>query len=80
MLSTRSWTKRPREALLQLDIELRFYLFRIGGSLRAPVRYHPCIVLILTFNRYPVKEQYLVGSLTGAVASQKVTEAFTKVG
>jgi hypothetical protein len=24
--------------------------------------------------------QYLVGSLTGAVASQKVTEAFTKVG
>ena len=25
-------------------------------------------------------EQYLAGSLTGAVASQKVTEAFTKVG
>ena len=24
--------------------------------------------------------QYLVGSLTGAVASQNVTEAFTKVG
>ena len=24
--------------------------------------------------------QYLAGSLTGAVASQKVTEAFTKVG
>ena len=80
MLVTRGWTKRPREALLQLDIELRLCLFRIGGSLRAPVRYHPCIILILTFNRYPVKGQYLVGSLTGAVASQKVTEAFTKVG
>ena len=80
MLVTRGWTKRPREALLQLDIELRLYLFRIGGSLRAQVRYHPCIILILTFNRYPVRGQYLVGSLTGAVASQKVTEAFTKVG
>ena len=80
MLVTRGWTKRPREALLQLDIELRLYLFRIGGSPRAQVRYHPCIILILTFNRYPVRGQYLVGSLTGAVASQKVTEAFTKVG
>ena len=28
----------------------------------------------------PVKGQYLVGSLSGADASQKVTEAFTKVG
>ena len=27
-----------------------------------------------------MRGQYLVGSLTGAVASQKVTEAFTKVG
>ena len=36
--------------------------------------------LILTCSRYPGKGQYLVGSLTGAVASQKVTEAFTKVG
>ena len=80
MLVTRSWTKRPREALLQLDIGLGFCMFRIGGSLRAPVRYHPCKVLILTFDRYPVGGQYLAGSLTGAVASQTVTEAFTKVG
>ena len=51
-------------------------MFRIGGSLRAPVRYHPCIFLFLTLNR----GQCLVGSLSGADASQKVTEAFTKVG
>ncbi len=25
-------------------------MFRIGGSLRAPVRYHPCIVLNLTLD------------------------------
>ena len=52
MLVNHSWTKRPREALLQLDIELGIYLFRIGGSLRAPVRYHPCLFLILT-RKYP---------------------------
>ena len=27
-------------------------------------------------DRYPAREQCLVGSLTGAVASQRVTEAF----
>ena len=51
-------------------------MFSIGGSLRAPVRYHPCIFLILILSRYPGGRQYLVGSLTGAVASQNVTEAF----
>ena len=45
------------------------------------MRYHPYLVLILTLVRkYRFKRQYLVGSLTGAVASQNVTEAFTKVG
>ena len=39
------------------------------------VKYHPSRVLSLTVHRYPVSEQRLVGSLTGAVASQKVTEA-----
>ena len=77
MLTNRSWTKRPREALLQLDIELGIHMFRIGGSLRAPVRYHSCLFLILT-SRF--EGQCLVGSLSGADASQKVTEAFTKVG
>ena len=52
-------------------------MFRIGGSLRASVRYHPCVYLILTRLR---RGQCLVGSLSGADASQKVTEAFTKVG
>jgi len=77
MLVNHSWTKRPREALLQLDIELVIYMFRIGGSPRAPVRYHPCMLLILTALYVG---QCLVGSLSGADASQKVTEAFTKVG
>ena len=36
--------------------------------------------LILILSRDPGRRQYLVGSLTGAVASQIVTEAFTKVG
>ena len=40
-----------------------------------PVKYHPSRVLSLTVHRDPVSEQRLVGSLTGAVASQKVTEA-----
>jgi hypothetical protein len=39
------------------------------------VKYHPSRVLSLTMHRDPVLEQRLVGSLTGAVASQKVTEA-----
>ena len=77
MLDNHSRTKRPREALLQLDIELGVCMFRIGGSLRAPVRYHPCMLLILTTLYVG---QCLVGSLSGADASQKVTEAFTKVG
>jgi len=77
MLVNHSRTKRPREALLQLDIELGLCMFSIGGSLRAPVRYHPCIFLILTASN---AGQCLVGSLSGADASQKVTEAFTKVG
>ena len=39
------------------------------------VKYHPSRVLSLTVRRDPASEQRLVGSLTGAVASQKVTEA-----
>ena len=39
------------------------------------LKYHPCVVDILTRDRYPVWGQCLVGSLTGAVASQNVTEA-----
>ena len=38
--------------------------------------YHPLIIGILTIDRNPAIEQCQVGSLTGAVASQNVTEAF----
>ena len=38
--------------------------------------YHPSKIEFLTFTRYPGSGQCLVGSLTGAVASERVTEAF----
>ena len=41
----------------------------------SPLGYHPCNVGILTDYREPVTGQCQVGSLTGAVASQRVTEA-----
>ena len=37
--------------------------------------YYSCLLSFLTFARKPGKGQCLVGSLTGAVASQRVTEA-----
>ena len=37
--------------------------------------YHSCMIEALTQGRDPVRGPCLVGSLTGAVASQKVTEA-----
>ena len=40
------------------------------------LKYHSGSSGYLTMNRNPVLGQCLVGSLTGAVASQKVTEAF----
>ena len=39
------------------------------------LKYHSGHIGYLTSNRNPVQGQCLVGSLTGAVASQKVTEA-----
>ena len=45
------------------------------GSGEPTVKYHPVESGNLTFTRDPGGEQCLVGSLTGAVASQKVTEA-----
>ena len=41
----------------------------------SPLGYHPCNVEVLTRHRDPVWGQCLAGSLTGAVASQRVTEA-----
>ena len=39
------------------------------------LKYHPDIFELLTQVRYPDRGQCMVGSLTGAVASQRVTEA-----
>ena len=38
------------------------------------LKYHPDRVGVLTQVRYPDRGQCLVGSLTGAVSSQRVTE------
>ena len=40
-----------------------------------PLKYHPFDFWYLTEDRYPVPGPCMVGSLTGAVASQMVTEA-----
>jgi Family of unknown function (DUF6467) len=45
------------------------------GVREATMKYHSCDGLYLTENRDPVTRQSQVGSLTGAVASQRVTEA-----
>ena len=39
------------------------------------LKYHPDHSGVLTWSRYPGRGHCLVGSLTGAVASQRVTEA-----
>ncbi len=38
------------------------------------LKYHPDVVGVLTQARYPGRGQCVVGSLTGAVSSQRVTE------
>ncbi len=44
--------------------------------MESSLKYRPCEFKNLTLLRNPDKRQCLVGSLTGVVASQKVTEAF----
>ena len=39
-----------------------------------PLKYHPGMFEVLTQARNPGREQCMVGSLTGAVSSQRVTE------
>jgi hypothetical protein len=39
-----------------------------------PLKYHPGLFEVLTWYRDPVQGQCMVGSLTGAVSSQRVTE------
>ena len=51
-----------------------------GFETRTPVlvepslKYHPGVLEVLTSIRYPDQGQCMVGSLTGAVSSQRVTE------
>ena len=47
----------------------------LAGVFELSVRYHSYNVRFLTLYHYLVKEQLQAGSLTGAVASQMVTEA-----
>ena len=46
------------------------------ASVEPSLRYHPDRAVVLTWARDPGRGQCQVGSLTGAVASQTVTEAF----
>ena len=44
------------------------------ASVEATLKYHPDNVGVLTLVRNPDREHCMVGSLTGAVSSQRVTE------
>ncbi len=48
----------------------------LAGVVEPSVRYHSYNVRFLTLDHDLVKEQFQAGSLTGAVASQMVTEAY----
>ena len=45
------------------------------ASVEPSLRYHPDRAVVLTWARDPGRGQCQAGSLTGAVASQRVTEA-----
>ena len=45
-------------------------------SVEPSLKYHPGLFEVLTLSRYPGWGQCMVGSLTGAVSSQSVTEEF----
>ena len=46
------------------------------GVVEPTLKYHPGAFEVLTLARYPGWGQCMVGSLTGAVSSQSVTEEF----
>ncbi len=52
--------------------------FEVGTlvSMEPSLKYHPGLFEVLTLVRYPDRGQCMVGSLTGAVSSQSVTEEF----
>ena len=83
MLATCARTERPHGALLQLDTGVRYCMYRIGGRLGssdasccgAAVGIPPLQYWALTSRREPAVGQCQTGSLTGAVASERVSEA-----
>ena len=77
---TRNGTKRPREPLLQLSTGAGCTMCRIVRRLRSGDASHRgAVVEILTFGHLASNSQErghcLAGSLTGVVASKRVTEA-----
>ena len=50
------------------------YEARTPVLVEPPLKYHPGMFEVLTQARYPGRGQCVVGSLTGAVSSQRVTE------
>ena len=44
------------------------------ANVESTLKYHPAFDGYLTWARYPGRGQCMVGSLTGAVSSQRVTE------
>ena len=50
------------------------YETRTPVRVEPPLKYHPGMFEVLTQVRYPDRGQCVVGSLTGAVSSQRVTE------
>ena len=44
------------------------------GVVEPTLKYHPGVFEVLTLTRYPGWGQCMVGSLTGAVSSKRVTE------
>ena len=83
MLVTCARTERPHGALLQFGTGVRYCMYRIGGRLGSSdassaeplLGYHPCSTGLLTSRREPAVGQCQTGSLTGAVASERVSEA-----
>src|SRR4051794_29708156 len=83
MLVTRGRTERPRDLYNSLILvvgsacegEVGDYEARTPVRVESTLKYHSGRTGCLTSVRDPDQGQCLVGSLTGAVASQKVTEA-----
>ena len=46
------------------------------ASVEPTLKYHPEVLDVLTSARYPGQGPCMVGSLTGAVSSQRVTEEY----